>query len=59
MFDDNFKDQLMRWCQARKLELPQYPILSHENSIFKVSVVVNSQVVGWGGDKIKKQANSP
>ena len=56
MIDDNFKDQLMRWCQARKIELPQYPILSHQSGIFNVSVLVNNQCIGWGFAKNKKQA---
>lgn len=56
MIDDNFKDQLMRWCQARKIELPQYPILSHHSGIFNVSVLVNNECIGWGSAKNKKQA---
>lgn len=56
MIDDNFKDQLMRWCQARHMELPQYPIISHNNSIFNVVVVVNGQNIGYGSSRIKKQA---
>jgi ribonuclease-3 len=56
MIDDNFKDQLMRWCQSKKIELPMYPILSHQNGIFSVSVLVNNVVMGWGSAKNKKQA---
>jgi len=56
MIDDNFKDQLMRWCQARKIELPQYPILSHQSGVFNVSVIINNQSIGWGSAKNKKQA---
>ena len=56
MIDDNFKDQLMRWCQARKIELPQYPILSHQSGVFNVSVIINNQCIGWGSAKNKKQA---
>ena len=56
MIDDNFKDQLMRWCQARKFELPQYPILSHHNGIFNVSVLVRNECIGWGSATNKKQA---
>ena len=55
MIDDNFKDQLMRWCQARKIELPQYPILSHQSGVFNVSVIINNQCIGWGSAKNKKQ----
>ena len=56
MIDDNFKDQLMRWCQARHTELPQYSITSHKNSIFNMSVKVNGQILGHGSSRIKKQA---
>ena len=56
LIDDNYKDQLMRWCQSNKIELPKYPIISHHNSIFNVSVVVNGQILGYGLAKIKKQA---
>ena len=56
MIDDNFKDQLMRWCQARRIELPQYPILSHQSGIFNVSVLINNECIGWGSAKNKKQA---
>ncbi len=56
MIDDNHKDQLMRWCQSRKYELPLYQILSHENGIFTVTVTVNGTVWGVGSAKNKKQA---
>ena len=56
MIDDNYKDQLMRWCQAKKIELPQYPIVNQQNGYFSISVVVNSNIIGWGIAKTKKQA---
>jgi ribonuclease-3 len=56
MIDDNHKDQLMRWCQSRKYELPLYQILTHENGIFTVTVTVNGTVTGAGTAKNKKQA---
>jgi len=56
MIDDNFKDQLMRWCQQHKYPLPQYPILNHQNGVFTISVIVNNQVLGCGSAKNKKQA---
>ena len=56
MIDDNFKDQLMRWCQQHKYPLPQYPILSHQNGVFTISVIVNNQVLGCGSARNKKQA---
>jgi ribonuclease-3 len=56
MIDDNHKDQLMRWCQSRKYELPLYQILTHENGIFTVTVTVNGTVTGAGTARNKKQA---
>ena len=56
MIDDNFKDQLMRWCQQHKYPLPHYPILNHQNGVFTISVIVNNQVLGYGLAKNKKQA---
>jgi len=56
MIDDNHKDQLMRWCQSHKYELPLYQILTHENGIFTVTVTVNGTVTGAGTAKNKKQA---
>jgi len=56
LVDDNHKDRLMRYCQSSKIELPQYLIESHVNGIFKISVVVNGTVTGYGVAKNKKQA---
>lgn len=56
MIDDNYKDQLMRYCQTNKFDLPQYPIDSHQNGIFNISVVVNGVTLGSGVAKNKKQA---
>jgi ribonuclease-3 len=56
MIDDNYKDQLMRYCQTNKFDLPQYPIDSHQNGIFNISVVVNGVTLGSGTAKNKKQA---
>lgn len=56
MIDDNFKDQLMRWCQARKINLPVYSILTHQNGVFSISVSIENKVFGWGMAKNKKQA---
>ena len=54
--DDNHKDQLMRWCQSKKYELPVYEILSHDAGVFTVTVTVNGVVSGVGSAKNKKQA---
>ena len=56
MIDDNYKDQLMRYCQTNKFDLPQYPIVSHQNGVFVVTVVVNGVAMGAGTAKNKKQA---
>jgi ribonuclease-3 len=56
MIDDNYKDRLMRYCQANKLSLPEYPILSHINGTFTVSVSINGAVLGQGSAKTKKQS---
>jgi ribonuclease-3 len=56
MVDDNYKDRLMRYCQANKLCLPEYSIESHTNGVFCMSVSVNGAVLGKGSAKNKKQA---
>lgn len=55
MDDDNYKDQLMRWCQANRLQLPVYTILSNTNKVFVVSVqAMDLSATGTG--KTKKAA---
>ena len=54
--DDNYKDILMRWCQARKYELPEYVSMSHSQGVFMIQVTVNAQVCGVGRAKSKKAA---
>jgi len=56
MNDDNYKDQLMRLCQNRRLELPVYNVDTQVNGIFYVSVLVNSYLYGRGFGNTKKQA---
>lgn len=56
MIDDNYKDRLMRFCQTNKLELPQYPVDSHNDGVFVVSVIVNEHPVATGEARNKKQA---
>ena len=53
--DDNFKDQLMRYCQNSKWNLPSY-VCSDSGEMFVVTVYINSQMVGVGTGKTKKQA---
>jgi ribonuclease-3 len=56
MVDDNYKDRLMRYCQANKLNLPDYSIASHINGTFCIAVSVNGGRLGQGSAKTKKQA---
>ena len=56
MIDDNFKDQLMRYCQQSKIPLPVYTVESHDSKTFTVSVTVNGSKVGVGSASTKKQA---
>jgi ribonuclease III len=56
MIDDNFKDQLMRYCQQSKIPLPIYTIETHDSKIFNMSVMVRESVVGIGTATTKKQA---
>lgn len=56
MNDDNYKDQLMRFCQNKKMELPVYNVDYFVNNIFYISVYVNGVVYGRGSGTTKKQA---
>jgi ribonuclease-3 len=56
MVDDNYKDRLMRYCQANRLNLPEYSIASHVNGTFCIKVSVNGGTLGHGSAKTKKQA---
>jgi ribonuclease-3 len=53
--DDNYKDQLMRWCQQRSIEVPVYNVQSFSGGIFTVSVSVNG-AIGKGSASNKRQA---
>ena len=54
--DDNFKDNLMRYCQSNRIKLPEYKIINFNNGIFKIIVNVNGRDLGSGVAKTKKQA---
>ena len=56
LVDDNYKDQLMRWCQAEKLPLPEYRVDGHVNGTFMVTVMVNGADSGCGYASTKRQA---
>jgi ribonuclease III len=54
--DDNWKDQLMRWCQALKYALPDYRLDGQTNGQFFITVVVDGMDCGSGFATTKKQA---
>ena len=54
--DDNYKDQLMRYCQAKHVDLPEYSVESHDNGVFKITVTVENAVIGIGDARNKRQA---
>lgn len=57
MIDDNFKDQLMRWCQTNKYNLPEYVNVSdNSTNNFHVIVRVGNMNISEGFGKSKKQA---
>jgi ribonuclease-3 len=57
LVDDNYKDQLMRWCQALKYPLPEYRLDSQfMNGQFFISVLVDGMNCGAGFASTKKQA---
>lgn len=52
MYDDNFKDQLMRECQAHLKCLPEYVHLDQERDFTaQVRIQGNLYEVGWGQTK--------
>lgn len=53
--DDNYKDQLMRWCQVLKIPL-EYRAISHANSVFHVQLLVDGLECGSGFASTKRQA---
>jgi len=56
LIDDNYKDQLMRWCQALKYPLPDYTLTETINGTFCMSVSVNNSIESFGYATTKKQA---
>ena len=54
--DDNYKDQLMRWCQALKYALPEYRVDGNINGQFFITVLVEGLECGSGFALTKKQA---
>ena len=56
MVDDNYKDHLMRHCQSYCMSLPDYRVVSHEEGVFVIDVIVDEVLLGRGVAKNKKQA---
>lgn len=56
LVDDNYKDQLMRWCQALKYPLPDYKVVNQVNGQFHITVIVDDMICGLGISTTKKQA---
>jgi len=56
LIDDNYKDQVMRYCQALKYPQPIYDVISHVNGMFTIRLVMNNTVCGQGVASTKKQA---
>ena len=56
LVDDNYKDQLMRWCQALKYPLPEYQVTNQANGQFFITVFVDGLNCGSGIASNKKQA---
>ncbi len=54
--DDNYKDILMRWCQAQKKDLPEYVVDASDNTRFRVLVYVDKTRQGFGVGTTKKEA---
>jgi ribonuclease-3 len=54
--DDNYKDILMRWCQAQKKELPEYVVDASDSTRFRVLVYVDRERQGFGVGTTKKEA---
>lgn len=54
--DDNYKDILMRFCQSKKFELPEYVVDASDSNRFRVIVFVEGERQGFGVASTKKEA---
>jgi len=60
LIDTNYKDQMLRFCQTKKLSQPEYEVVStsgpaHDRS-FVVQVLIGGEVYGKGEKKQKQAA---
>ncbi len=58
--DQNFKSQLLEYCQANKLNIPKYDIIGETGpqhaKQFTVQVSIGGKILGYGTGKTKKSA---
>lgn len=54
--DDNYKDIVMRWCQSRGAQLPEYKERKFQNGLFTIDLYVNGEWCGSGESTTKKGA---
>jgi ribonuclease-3 len=54
--DDNYKDIVMRWCQMRKTQLPDYRVSSYDSSLFTIELFIDGVYQSAGTAKTKKEA---
>lgn len=57
--DDNYKDIVMRWCQANKYTLPEYIVNTFDKHVFNVTIHIvtdSGPVSACGSGKTKKDA---
>jgi ribonuclease III len=54
--DDNYKDIVMRWCQASKFPLPVYSVHEYTDGVFRVALFINGAYVSHGSATTKKDA---
>jgi ribonuclease III len=56
MVDDNFKDHLMRHCQVKNWQLPEYRVAGHHEGLFYIDIYIDNMFRERGAAKSKKQA---
>lgn len=54
--DDNYKDIVMRFCQASRIPLPEYRVRSFENGVFHIDLYINGVYQSFGCAATKKEA---
>ena len=56
MVDDNYKDHLMRHCQVKNWQLPEYRVCAHHEGLFYIDIYIDNMFRARGAAKSKKQA---